>query len=222
MIPMRNLPVQPALVLLLVLLLHCTENTPDNLAGGLETTNGVTIRIIDDTITGVTAAYSRIIICDTAYVPREIKPPRFIDTVISDTKGNFTIQELPRGVYTLVVLNTDIASGCIIRPINVDYDDITALNNTIAFVPLSNIPVQTRIDSAIAPQTIVFIPGTPFQALTGQAGTGLLTGIPNGTYRVNAYLNKPRDLIPFKYTATVNDVNVTDSTATLNMQLTPQ
>lgn len=218
--PMRNMMIRLFSIPLFILWVHCIENNPDNVAGGLETTNGIIITVANGTITGATVAETRIIVCDTMNEPPEIGRHYFIDTIFSNQKGEFTISGLPQGTYTLVTQNTDLNSGCLIRPINVDYDGTTTSEDTAVFVPLSAIPVQTRTDSAVAPKCIVFIPGTPFQILTGETGTGILTGIPSGTYRVNAYLNKPKDPTPFIYTSTIDDVHVTDSTATLTILLT--
>ena len=220
--PMRNSITWFVAAMLLTQLFRCTGNQPDNVAGGLETTNGTTISVVDGTITGITAAHALIIVCDTAYVPVETGPLLFIDTVTSDTKGNFAVPELPQGTYTVITQHTGLSVGCLISPVKVDSAGTTATKDSSVFMPLAEIPVQTRTESAVAPKSIVFIPGTPFQTLTGETGTGLLTGIPSGTYRVQAYLKKQKDLEPQFYVSTVDNVHASDSTDMLNILLTPQ
>jgi hypothetical protein len=207
---------------LMVHCIHCTISNPDTVAGGLETTNGITFSIADGSISGVTAPNSRVILCDTAYVPPEISSQLYIDTVISDTGGLFTFSEMPRGGYTLVAGNADFTSGCLITPLMVDTGNSTRLIDSAVFVPLAELPVQTRTDSTTAPSSIVFIKGTPFATHTGEAGTGFLTGIPSGIYKVEAYLNVLKDLVPVLYTATSEAVRVNDTSTILTLDLKRQ
>lgn len=205
--------------LLPALIVHCTGTDPNSVAGGLETTNGVTISIADGSISGVTAPHSRVILCDTAYVPPEIDTQWYIDTSISDIRGRFTFSELPKGDYALAVRNTDLTSGCLITPLPVDPANSTRINYSSMFVPLAVLPVQTRADSSTAPKSVVFIKGTPFATITGDTGSGSLTGIPSGSYRIEAYVRVQKDLAPVWYTTTSDVVPVNDTSTILTLEL---
>ncbi len=207
---------------LMVYCLHCTVSNPDTVAGGLETTNGITFSIANGSISGVTAPKTRVILCDTAYVPPEISPQRYIDTAISDAGGHFTFSELPRGSYALAAGNADLTSGCLITPLMVDPGSSTRINDSALFVPLAALPVQTRSDSTTAAGSIVFIRGTPFATLTGEAGAGSLSGIPSGVYRIEAYLKTQKDLTPVLYTATSEAVRVNETSSILTLDLKQQ
>ncbi|MBN1759964.1 MAG: hypothetical protein JW863_16680 [Chitinispirillaceae bacterium] len=210
MVNSRILPFLVFTGLILPLVLLCSGNKPAPLAGGLETTNGIAVRVTDGVITGTASVPSSIIICDSGYSAPALDTFRFADTITTDKNGEFTFSEIPYGTYTLIVRSADLTGGCIIPGITLgnNYSD---RYDSVPFVPLAALTIQTFTASTPCQNTVVFIRGTTFNTITGYDGIGSITHIPSGTYRIEAAYRTEKDLIPQLHTSIANGVAVADS-----------
>jgi hypothetical protein len=185
-----------------VMLLYCTKAP---VAGGLETTNGIAVRIVSGEMIGHASAPARIIICDTAFTPLEGVSPKYIDSVYSGENGSFTVTGLPPGTYTLIGQTADLTGGCVIKNLPVDPATSATVGDSAHFVPLASLTVVAQTDSHPQYNTQVFIRGTAFYATTDAQGTCSISNIPTGTYRVEAHFIKKGPTLHL-YTATGNNV----------------
>ena len=83
------------LICFIICILLACSGTPNNFAGGVETTNGITVVAGSQMISGTAVPHSQIIICDTAYMV--LQTDCFADTVYVDRNGNFTLGNLSDG-----------------------------------------------------------------------------------------------------------------------------
>ena len=216
----KTLPLLILTGLLLPCFLHCSGNEPASLAGGLETTNGISVHVDDGMITGATTVPSSIIICDSRYTAPSVDTMWFSDTITTGETGTFSLSGLPDGTYTLIARAGDLTGGCVIPGITVGNDTPDRQYDTIPFVPLAPLTVHTLTDATPCRNATVFIRGTTFNAVTGSDGACTISEVPSGTYRIEAWYVLNKDTEPHLYTSTVDDVVVADTgSAILTMHL---
>ena len=202
--------------------LWCSGQT-EEMAGGVETTNGITVVASDGEIKGMTVPGTQIIITDTSYEPLLISDSAFADTVYAGDKGDFILHALPAGVYNIVARKSDFSGGCIIRNIEADSSSIGPYEDSSFFMPLGVIEVLVKLDTVPQQNSKVFIRGTTILAITTADGIGRLTGIPDGIYKIEAVYKSARVINPKLYAAYSDNVQVgtadTIGTITLDLHL---
>jgi hypothetical protein len=202
--------------------LFCSGGT-GNVAGGLETTNGITMTAFANEIRGTTFPETQIIISDTANAPLKTDGATFADTVYAENNGKFVLAGVPAGIYNLIAQKSDFSSGCIIRNIRVDSSSTGAFRDSSRFVPLETLTVVVKLDAVPQINSFVFIRGTTFRDSTAADGSGLLVNIPAGLYRIETIYKMEKDLNPKIYSALADSVPVdsTDTADTLTLDLQP-
>ncbi len=194
-------------------------------AGGLETTNGITVTASAGEIRGTTVPETQIIVSDTGNAPLQINSATFADTVYTTKNGKFVLTGVPTGVYNLVAQKSDFSSGCIIRNVKVDTSSTGTFRYTSLFVPLEALAVMVKLDTIPQNNSIVFIRGTTIRDSTDADGSGLLVNIPAGSYRIETIYKTDKVLNPKIYSASADSVPVdsadTADTVTLSLRLQP-
>ncbi|MBN1308037.1 MAG: hypothetical protein JXA18_08985 [Chitinispirillaceae bacterium] len=203
-------------------LLYCSGGSGD-LAGGVETTNGINVIASAGEIRGITVPDTRIIVSDTAHAPLKVSTKTFADTVYAGNDGKFVFTDVPTGVYNLLAQKSDFGGGCIIRDIEVDSSSTGPWRDSSRFVPLVELAVVTKIDTVPQHNSIVFIRGTAIMDTTGADGSCTLAGIPAGFYSIEAVFQERREVDPVVYTARTDSVlaGPADTAATVILDLKP-
>ena len=198
----------------------CSGGNGD-VAGGLETTNGVVVTAGSGELRGNTVPGTRIIVSDTGYVPKEISTLPFADTVYAEANGEFAVIGIPAGMYNLIAQKSDQCDGCIIWNLEVDSSADGSFSDSSRFVSLVTLAVLVQLDTLPQKESTAFIRGTTLQAVTSADGSAGITGIPEGVYTIEAYYIDTKNLLdPKIYSAHIGSIPVdTTGTVILDLQL---
>ncbi|NLD95010.1 MAG: carboxypeptidase-like regulatory domain-containing protein [Fibrobacter sp.] len=194
---------------LLLALTYCST-TP---IAGSETTNGITVAVVDNKFLGTTTPSSRVYCFSSTYNPDS--GTGFADTVTADTYGRFTISDCPLSTYTIYTYSSGIDSAAIIQNIS---NSSNKPDTGTAFQGVASINGTTSNDGAAIVNALVYIPGTPFITTSDSSGTFSIQNIPKGTFTIHSYLVSRWIKGVISDSATVNLSEDTDRSVTLNLK----
>lgn len=163
------------------------------LAGGVETTNGVTIAIKQDQISGIAPAGSRIVLCDSSYaVYTSFEPftPLFFDTTFADETGKFRFDSLPEGGYNLTARNFNADSGALITNISINRLNLKEKQKASEYAALGSIVGRVLIDSKNVGLALVYVMGTELRDTADGQGTYIIEKVPPGVYKITGSLER--------------------------------
>jgi len=181
---------------------------------GSETTNGLTVAVVNNVFHGTTVPSSRVYCFSSTYNPDS--GTGYSDTATTDSHGAFTFDNCPLSTYTMYVYSPDIDSAAIIQNISnmvnkpdtgTAFQDVVSINGTI----FKN---GTTIGNAR-----VYIPGTPFVTTSSDLGIFSLQNVPKGTFTIHSYLSERwvKGVVSDSATINLTDTNRT-KLVTLNLK----
>jgi hypothetical protein len=150
---------------------------------GSETTNGLTVAVVNKSFYGTTVPSSRVFCFSSTYNPDS--GTGYSDTVITDTDGAFVFSDCPRSTYTIYAYSSGIDSAAIIQNIS---NDSNKPDTGTAFQSVASINGTTSSNGAAIVNVRVYIPGTPFVTASDSSGTFSFQNIPKGTFTIHSYL----------------------------------
>lgn len=169
---------------LFIQLLFCSS--PQN-AGGVETTNGVTVSFKKNQIWGTAPAGSRIVLCDTLYaVYSKFEPftELFNSTVFSDDYCNFRFDSLPDGFYNITARNANADSGTIIRNIRINGLSSKEIRKSSDYAALGSITGRVYLDSQSVSFALISVMGTDLIDTADGQGNYSIEKVPRGVYKI--------------------------------------
>jgi hypothetical protein len=191
-------------------------------AGGVETTNGVTIAVKKNQILGTAPAGSRIVLCDTLYAEYLLFEPftrLFMDTTFADESGKFKFDVLSDGFYNLTASNSNADSGTIINNICINRLSSGEIHKSSEYAALGSITGTVFIDNKSAGSALIYIMGTEFSDTTDVQGKYTIEKVPPGIYKITGSFGKvlKPDSILY-YLLTIN-INVPENIQTTGVDL---
>jgi hypothetical protein len=173
-----------SLCALCLLLLRCSGNL---LAGGVETTNGLTVVAAGLAVHGSAPIGSMVSLFPSSINPISKNSAAFIDSVLIDSGGTFSFERIgDSGNYNVVAINAVTRRGAMvsslhIRPdgrdsIVVPFDTLGRISGFAVYVKNSDTLKLGFYD--------VYLAGSNFFTQTDSAGFYKISDIPMGKYRV--------------------------------------
>lgn len=159
------------------------------MAGGVETTNGISIIASNNVLKGVAPPGSQIILCDTSYIPNQLGSQLFADTTYANENGTFLMASVPSGIYNAVARNKDNDSGAIVRNIQIGKDSSSKFISSAMYGLLGTISGAYLLDSdTMMLSGLFYIKGTACYDSVDYDGLYNMDKIPPGVYTVEANL----------------------------------
>jgi hypothetical protein len=160
--------------------------------GGLETQNALVIISAGDSIAGRTHAGVALYLYPARYLPFERNLP--VKIAESDTDGVFSFTHLDSGAYSLHAIDSQTLKAAFVQGIQAAAGLTDTLRDTLrrpvilSGAAFETVPdsVQGTIDTIPIPAGagFIYIPGSPFSAITGSSGGFQINDVPSGTYQV--------------------------------------
>lgn len=151
---------------------------------GSETTNGLTVAVVNNEFHGTTIPSSAVYCFSSTYNPDS--GTGYSDTVISDAQGAFTFSDCPVATYTMYVYSHGADSAAIIQNIR---NMVNTPDTSTEFQGVVSIHGTTLKDSAVAVNAKVYIQGTHFLTTSSINGAFSLQNIPKGTFTIHSYIS---------------------------------
>jgi hypothetical protein len=191
----------------------------NDLAGGLETTNGITVVSINKEINGNTVPKTQIILCDTSYLPPQYET-YLSCTTYADNNGAYLLESLPEGTYNLLARFED-SNGAIVKNIPVAPVGSEIFKDSVAFTALSSIEGTVTNGSHSQPNALIYIRGIPVWDSTNSTGMYKLSAIPAGLFKIEAVYKSGRPPVPSIYIGESGSVLLGNQTSivTIDMDL---
>ncbi len=192
-------------------------------AGGVETTNGVTVALKQNQIRGTAPAGSRIVLCDTSYAVYKTFEPfteLFIIATYADDAGNFKIDSLPDGFYNLTARNVNADSGTIIPNIRINRLNSREIRKSSDYTALGSITGRVYIDSQSVSFAVISVMGTELNDTADSQGKYTIEKVPQGVYTITGSfcrIMKP-DSIEY-YLSNIDNITVPENVNTTNVNL---
>lgn len=152
---------------------------------GSETTNGLTVAVVNNVFHGTTVPSSRVYCFSSTYNPDS--GTGYSDTVTADSRGTFTFSDCPLSTFTIYVYSQCVDSAAIIQNIS---NMVNIPDTSTAFQGIVSIYGTTLKNSAVIVNAKVYIPGTPFITTSNDSGTFSLQNIPRGIFTIHSYLSE--------------------------------
>jgi hypothetical protein len=173
------------LMALLALALRCSQSAEPPL-GGSETTNGdaLVVAVVGSGVHGRTAAGFEV-----ALYPRDfssLTPGMAAYKRFADDSGLFAFEQIPEGVYNLFTFAPHQSGrrGAVVSDLKVGGKGPAA--DTAQLDSLGGVQGVVRRDGVVVGGVKLFAQGTPFASVTDATGAYVLSGMPQGSYRVIA------------------------------------
>lgn len=156
-------------------------------AGGVETTNGLTVAVKKNQIRGTAPAGSQIVLCDTSYESYksfEQFVALFIDTTYADESGSFAFESVPDGSYNLTGRSAASDSGTIIQDIGIHHLNTTETQKSSQYLPLCSVTGTVYIGSQSTGFAVICIMGTNLMDTADSQGVYSIKNVPPGIHRI--------------------------------------
>ncbi len=188
------------------------------IAGGLETTNGVTVAVSGDTVDGSTGPDVQLFLCDNAFRNDTSAQP-FSDSTISGRSGLFRFFGVPAGKYNLLAWNRRDSSA-VVTGITVGNGSAYRLD-AVPFTPDCTVRGKVSIEDQLWDSVAVFLLGTPLAEKSDSGGTFNIAGVPQGKYLIFAryiFLSRENPALAMEYITNMN-VEVSPNLPEIELQL---
>lgn len=160
------------LVILSVMMYRCIQ------IAGVETTNGATVVMRDNSIEGSTPPFSSVYMFDTGYIP-------YIDrglgiVLSSDDEGKFQLDGIGKNVLNVQVVDNvnKVSAHLSVDRRGVEYKSELKSSGSL----------QGTVECTRSGRILVFIAGTGYYILLDQQGSFQFNSLPPGSYTVQAAL----------------------------------
>jgi hypothetical protein len=164
-----------AFLLSLPLIIKCTT-TP---VAGSETTNGLTIAVVNGFVSGNTLPNNRVMCFSSSFNPDS--NTGFIDTTYTDSLGNFSFTLSLDQHYNLFTYSSNGDSCALIQDLKENI-----LDTTVNFCPVLNVEGITTNNATPVYNAKVYIIGTSFKTISDQDGRFSFISIPDGNFVVKS------------------------------------
>jgi hypothetical protein len=164
---------------LLVLTIYC-GTAP---IAGSETTNGLTVAVVDNTFQGTTVPSSYVYCYSSTYNPDS--NTGYSDTAFTDPQGTFTFENCPLSTYTIYTYSPDVDSAAIIQNIS---NSANKPDTNTQFKSVVSIAGTTRKSDGIIENARVYIHGTSFATTSDSSGRFSMQNLPQGTFTLYSYV----------------------------------
>ena len=161
------------------------------LAGGNSSqtgNSGITVASVSQSISGTTRPGALVSIYGRSYLPYAT-PPGFCDSTFADDSGRFAFAGIPQGYVSLLVNDEPRGVTGFIKNIPVFADSTFA--DTIDTLKHPGLLTGIATDAAglALALSYVYVPGSPFYAVTRNDGEFLLGPLPAGSYTIGLFAN---------------------------------
>lgn len=166
----------PVMIAACALLFHCSNPH----TAGSETTNGITVAVIDRSVEVKTEKTMMISLHAVSYLP--FKDSGYAASTLVDSGGSYSFALPDTGCYNLYARDTATQQGALLQHIPV-FDSTNGYTDSTGFDSLSRLfGVVTYSDTPQA-AAVVYAPGSPLFASTDNAGMYSILYVPKGNIR---------------------------------------
>jgi uncharacterized protein (DUF2147 family) len=129
-----------------------------------------------------------------------------IYSALTNSDGNFSIENVPEGSYFIQAKNGNTTVG---QKMNVSVRSYAVTNLNIAVTPTANVKGRVLINSTDTNNAVVYLSGTSYVSITDNNGYFTISNVPVGSYNMVVSCNGPFD------DTLLNSVEVTAPTTTI-------
>jgi hypothetical protein len=195
-------------------------------AGGVETTNGLTVAVKENQIRGTAPVGSQIVLCDTSYAfytSFQLLVELFIDTTYADESGAFAFESVPDGSYNLIGRSAASDSGTIIQNIGIHHLNTTELHKSSQYLPVCSVTGTVYIGSQSTSFAVICIMGTDLRDTADSQGVYFIRNVPPGIHSITgSYIKMPKPGERDVYMSTIKQDIVSESNRTVQVDLNLQ
>jgi hypothetical protein len=186
---------------------------------GSETTSGVKIASIGDTLYVTTVPGTTLMIFDSRYSPGDTL--RYADSAIVGDSGQVLFTGLPAGLYNIFAypIVSDAGAAVLGIPINANYSDST-ISDSAQFSSLKSITGTVTRQGQPDSLAEVFIRGSLYYSKTDNQGSYRFDKVPVGSYMVVARHYYSGSWGPSASDSLNVDIALNDSASSVTVHLT--
>lgn len=190
-----------------IIFVLCSPGINNTSNTGSETTNGITIVSLKNSISGMTQSGLKATLFDSGY--KALNMVGFTQTKTVDDSGRFEFTNLPTSRYNILVNNSQSDSACFISDISVIASDTIPDTISDSIFPTGTISgtalnkLNQRLDSVVA-----YINGSSFYDSSDNAGSYQISSIPRGNYTIDFIRIYETSWEDDTLTAELNDISV--------------
>ncbi len=162
----------------LLLVAACSSDNTVGPSAGSETTNGMTVAVVDSTVSGIAGPGVIVAIYAADYLPH--RDLGFADTVLVGADSAYVFAGLEPGTYRLVAIDQSGGLGAYVDSLTVGIRNDT-VGDTVQFDSLRSMEGRVTLSQTPQELCVVFVPGTPWFDSTDAAGEFRLESLPGST-----------------------------------------
>ena len=203
----------PVMIAACALLFHCSNPQ----TAGSETTNGISVAVIDRSVEVKTEKTMMISLHAASYLP--FKDSGYSASMLVDSGGSYSFTVPDTGCYNLYARDTAMGQGALLQNIPV-FDSTNGYADSTGFDSLSSLYGVVTFSDTPQVRAVVYAPGSPCFDSTDAAGMYSILYVPKGNIRFIAIKQGNKDYGPSILADTVTaQVPVADLRSGLNFVL---